>query len=97
MTPKITDQLYILAGAFEGREIGTDLFRKIIDLKQTEAVSEAIESIEILYGELKRLNHTASSLLEKHKYRIGNDYGILSQSIYEANLVLKKYKPEDEE
>jgi hypothetical protein len=96
MTDKITDQLYILAGAFEGREIGADLFRKIIDLKQTEAILEAIETMEILYGELKRLNHTASSLLEKHKYQIGNDYGILKQAIYEANLVLNKYKLGDE-
>ncbi len=95
MTHKITDELYMVACAFEGKEIGSDLFRKIIDLKQGKAVLEAVEAIEILYGELKRLNYTASCILENHKYRIGNDYGKLMTAVYEAKVILKKYEPED--
>ncbi len=95
MTHKITDELYMVACAFEGKEIGSDFFRKIIDLKQGNAVLEAVKAIEILYGELRRLRHTANFILENHKYKIGNDYGTLVQAIHEANLVLKKYEPED--
>jgi hypothetical protein len=96
MSAKITDELYMVACAFEGKEIGSDFFRKIIDLKQGNAVLEAVEAIEILYGELRRLFYTANLILENHKYRIGDDYGKLVEAIYAANLVLKKYERENE-